>query len=363
MSLHRIANLVVLTYRNMQFSAKIRAMSAEAAILSDLDLAIIRSLQVWPRAPFRLLAQLLEASEQTVARRYNRLRRAGVLRVTAVVDPVALGQSNWMVRVQCKPSGAPALARGLALRDDVGWVSIVGGGAEVDCVLRSWTAQAREELLLQRLPRTAPVLGITAAMELHPFVGGGADDWAALAGQLRPEQERQLRAESGQRRPDRSTIPASHTLEPADTAILDLLAADGRASYAALAAAAEISEGRAARRLRMLLETGVAYLDVDLSAPALGFAVQAVLWLSVPPAELETAGRALAGLVEVPYAAAISGSHNLHATVICRDTPALYRFITERVGRIAGVSAIEVVPLLRTVKQAGTLVTDGLLTG
>src|SRR4051812_43127732 len=164
---------------------------AGSATIDDIEGQIIRCLQLAPRIPFSAIAEIIDVSEQTVARRYRQLVRSGVLRVTAVINPAAMGLSNWIVRTQCKPSGAGALAEALARRDDVSWVSLVSGGSEIICVLRARTTEARDDLLTQRLPRTAPVLGISAVMVLHRFVGGGGhrtDDWAAL-GRLLDESQ------------------------------------------------------------------------------------------------------------------------------------------------------------------------------
>jgi DNA-binding Lrp family transcriptional regulator len=323
----------------------IGSMSPDSATLDLLDTKIVRCLQLAPRIPFAAVAEVLDVSEQTVARRYRRLVKDGVLRVTIVVRPSALGQSNWIVRTQCKPSGSVALAQALARRDDISWVSLVSGGAEIVCVLRSRTEQARDDLLMQRLPRTAPVLGMSASMVLHRFLGadrGARGDWSALAHLLDADQE------------DPPEIP----LLPEDDAMLEVLARDGRASYAALAAAAGIAEARATRRVQTLLEQRVADLDVDLAVSALGLHTSASLWLTVTPSELQSVGHALADCRQVAFAGAITGPQNLTASVVCRDVADLYSFITRDVGSIPGVQTLEVAPVLRHVKQAGSL-TDG----
>ncbi len=325
----------------------------DTAITDRLDLGIVRALQLAPRVPFRALGDVLGRSEQTVARRYRRLRREGVVRVTAVVSPEALGQSNWMVRAQVRPSGAESLARALAQRDDVSWVTLVSGGSEVVCVVRSRTQQAREDLLIQKLPRTTQVLGLTMSVVLHRFAGAShTEEWSALAPYLDTAQHAAL----AQWAPPRATArTATATLDGPDAALLDRLVTDGRASYAALGAAAGVSEGRAARRLDALLRSGVAFLDVDVSGSALGFRAAAVLWLTVTPGEIARAGESLAACEEVAFVAAVSGAQNMTASVMCRDLTALYRFVTTDLGPIAGVQALEISPVLRAVKQAGTL--------
>ncbi|MFI6833783.1 Lrp/AsnC family transcriptional regulator [Kribbella sp. NPDC050241] len=56
-------------------------------MLDDLDRAIAHALHIDGRAPFNRIAAVLGVSDQTVARRYQRLRSGGLLRV--VGQPVA----------------------------------------------------------------------------------------------------------------------------------------------------------------------------------------------------------------------------------------------------------------------------------
>ena len=79
----------------------------------------------------------------------------------------------------------------------------------------------------------------------------------------------------------------------------------------------------------------------------------------MPPAELDSVGRTIIGHPELPFAAAISGPANLAASLIARDTADLYRYLTRRIGAITAIQAVEVAPVLRRFKNAGTLM-DGV---
>lgn len=350
----------------MSKSAKNVYVKANSAMFDDLDRAIVRALQVCPRGSFSHFADTLATSEQTVARRYRRLHSTGVVRVTAVINTEALGQTNWLVRIQCTPNGTAGLAQALAKRDDIGWVSISGGAAEVVCVVRSRTAADREDLLLDRLARTAPVLGLTTAMVLHPFLAGGADDWAGLSEALSPDQDRRLRqaGSTAASAPDEggSRPRPPETIDRSDQAILDAMVIDGRSTYAQLGAAAELSEGRAARRLQSLLDRRLLQIDVDLAPEALGWNVAAQLWMTTSPSDLDAVGTALAHVPGMSFVAAITGPHNVIASVICRDHRHLYQLITREIGAIPGIRSLEVSPRMRTVKQAGALVEHARLT-
>jgi DNA-binding Lrp family transcriptional regulator len=318
--------------------------------MDHLDRKLIRALQLAPRAAFRHLAEQLDVSEQTVARRYRRLRSDGVLRVTGAVNPRALGQSDWLLRVRCRPDGANQLGTALARRDDVAWVSISAGGSEVVCALHSRSQAERDDLLVQRLPHTTAVLGIAASVILHRFVGADAADWAGVRDALSPQQVRRLTVT-----PTAATTAEPTTLQPADHVLLDLLARDGRTSYVVLARSAGLSEGQVIRRVEAMQSSGVLYFDIDLAGAALGYPTSAYLWLTVTPAQLESAGGALARHDEVPFAAAVSGPANLVASVTCRSLDELYGYVTTKVGAIDGVQSLEISPVLRRIKQAGAL--------
>jgi DNA-binding Lrp family transcriptional regulator len=334
-----------------------------SAVLDGVDRRILHGLHLAPRASFAVLAEVLGTSEQTVARRYRRMRRDGIVRVLGVRRPEGRGETAWVVRVRCRPSGAPALARALAQREDVSWVSIAAGAVEVVCSVRSASARIREDLLVERLPRSSTVLGVEVAMVMHGYVTElseptwlrALDDAQRAALTERPASEPT---------PGPAADPAASPLLPPDArdrALLARLAEDGRATYAELAAASGTTAGAARRRLRALLAAGVVYLDVDISPDVLGRAVAAHLWATVRPGDLDAAGRSVAELQGVEYAAAITGEHNLIVSVTSRDHRELYRLVTEGVGSLPGIVSLEISPWGTVVKRAGALVADGRL--
>jgi DNA-binding Lrp family transcriptional regulator len=322
----------------------------DSAVFDDLEREITQALQIDPRAGFSRIAEVLGVSEQTVARRYRRLRGEGLLRVIGLVDPRSVGQSEWMVRVGCRPGGVGRLAEALARRDDVSWVTLTAGGSEIVCSVRSRSAEQRDELLLQRLPATSQVLTMEVYAVLHRFVGGASTDWTGYGAALRSDQVKAMLAGL----PEEADPGEPVVLRPEDGPLLDELAVDGRASYAALAAAAGTTVGRVTRRLEVLRRAGILYFDVDLASGLMGFTAPAYLWLTVEPGSLDAVGEQLAGHSEVAFAAAVSGSANLAASILCRDLEDLYRYVTTKVSAAAGVRQLEISPVLRRTKQAGT---------
>ncbi|MEU4231788.1 hypothetical protein AB0F17_46470 [Nonomuraea sp. NPDC026600] len=105
-------------------------------------------------------------SDQTVARRYHKLRSAGLLKVIGQVQARRLGWAQWFVRIQVVP-----IAEALARRADTSWVSLTGG-TQIVCVVRARSFRERDALLLGQLPRTPQVVGVTAHCLLRIFAGG-----------------------------------------------------------------------------------------------------------------------------------------------------------------------------------------------
>lgn len=336
---------------------------AESDAASPDDVRLIRALQIAPRASYALIATALGVTEAAVRRRYRRLSSEGVIRVAGVVDPGALGQSEWLVRLRCRPGSVGAIADALAKRDDVSWVAIVAAGSEITCAVRSRTPEQRDDLLGRQLPRTAAVLDINAAAMLHQFLGGRGHYWAALRGSLTDEQETKLSNNDAPftEGPVVTRDPIRFSSE--DEKILQTLAADGRAGLVDLAATAGMTTGRAARRLQVLLARRAVHIDVEIAPTALGFNAAANLWLRVHPSAIKPVGRALAQEPEIGFVAAVSGPYNLHAVALCKDLDELFEFTTERIGPLEGLQSLEVSPLLRHVKQAGTLLSGDRLVG
>ncbi|MFB7946393.1 Lrp/AsnC family transcriptional regulator [Kitasatospora phosalacinea] len=316
-----------------------------------MDRQLVHALQLAPRAAFSRLAAVLGVSDQTVARRYGRLRGAGLVRVLGLSDPERLGEVRWQLRVRCAPDSAGAVAAALARREDTVWVSLNSGGTEIACTTRTPPDRSDHSLLLQHLPRTPSVLSVAAHCVLHTFFGG-PQSLVAKSGALSAEQVAALTPDGP--RPVETDCPATE-LDAADRRLLAALAVDGRAPLAELAAACGRSESTVRRRLEELAASGALYFDLDVDWRIFGLYTHTCLWLNVVPSELASAGAALAEHPEVAYASATTGPSNLHAVVITRTVRELYTYLTTRVAALRGVQHVETAPTIRIVKGPGPL--------
>jgi DNA-binding Lrp family transcriptional regulator len=311
------------------------------------DYRLAHALLVDGRAPLHRLARVLGVSDQTVARRYTRLRSADLLRVVGQTDPVRLGEVEWFLRVQCTPDAAGALGAALARRPETAWVNLTSGGTEIVCHARYPAGDGRDgdAPLFHQLPRTPQVVGITAARVLHTFFGG-RDSPLAKRGALSAEEIARLTPTPAPATPE----PGIITLDAGDERLVHTLAADGRASLATLAEATGWSQTTVRRRLAYLRDTGAVYLDLVAAESFFGLGTSSLLWLTVAPSGLAAVGTALAEHPEIAYVAAVTGAANLIAVVLCRDSAALYDYLTTRVAELSAVRQVETAPVIRKLK-------------
>ncbi|ORW54681.1 AsnC family transcriptional regulator [Mycobacterium parmense] len=326
-------------------------------VIEPLDGQILHALQLSPRVPFRRIADLVGVPEQTVARRYRKMRRDGAVRVIGVVNPRVHGECQWIVRVHARPDDLPRLAEALVRRPEVTHANVMSGWTELVCVVRAPLGETNDGLL-QRLPRTSAVLGMKVDLILHVFGGSSGTQWTGYGHNLSAEQATALlEATAGAESPRAPAPPADD-----DQPILDALASDGRTPHARLAELTGWSPARVKRRLAALEASATLTYDLELLPELLlGFHVNAMVWLRTPPRHLVRVAGQIAAHDEVASVVAVSGHNNLMAVVICRDVEHLYRYLAERLAVIDDVHSYDVGIRTKRLKQAASLVSHGRL--
>ena len=301
----------------------------------------MHALQVDGRAPLRRIGDVLGVSDQTVARRYARLRATNALRVVGLRDDEPSEQVQWVVRARASPGAATDIAGALARRPDTSWIDLCSGGTEIVAA----ASGPVEALLLDALAHAREVTDVTAERVLHTFYGGARQAFtkpgpldaaavAALTAHLPGPADR------------------AHRLDALDERLLTLLRTDGRASMPELSTHTGAAAATVRRRVHDLRAAGVLRLDVDVDFGVLELPVRTLAWFVVDPGHLDQAGQALAGHDEVAFAAAVTGRTNLFATVLTSEPAGVYHYLTTSGAALPGVVAVQTTSVLRHVKDA-----------
>ncbi|MER7669036.1 Lrp/AsnC family transcriptional regulator [Kitasatospora sp. NPDC096128] len=310
-------------------------------VLDALDRRLVCALQVDGRAEPGRIAEVLGVSARTVTRRLSRMRRTGVLRVVRMPEVEDAAVGALLLRVRVLRGRVDAIAQALADRPDVPFVDVMLGGHEVGAVMLS-DAGGRDRLLYGQLPATGAVVETTTHAVLHAFADAG--QWRA--GWLTDQEAAALA------RPLAPRPVSPPSLDALDHALLEQLGEDARQSHAVLAGAVGAPESTVRRRLHRLDGLGLLRTHATVDPRLLGMAVDANLWLDVPPGRLAEVGAELARHPQVHGVFATSGPTNLLATLFCPDHGGLYRFLTDALGPL-GVTRAETTITARAVKRAG----------
>ncbi|MGQ0832529.1 MAG: Lrp/AsnC family transcriptional regulator [Microthrixaceae bacterium] len=139
-------------------------------------------------------------------------------------------------------------------------------------------------------------------------------------------------------------------LDHIDKAIIRALQLDGRAPYSKLGPAVGLSQAAVRQRVQRLIESGVMQVVAVTDPAMLGFAVQAMLAISVT-GDVRAVAAVVEELEEVEYVVITAGRFDLLVEVVCTDTHHLLDVVNDRIRAIPGVSSTEVFTYMSLVKQ------------
>jgi DNA-binding Lrp family transcriptional regulator len=317
--------------------------------VDELDRLLLAALQLDGRAPWNVVARVVGSTETTVARRAQRLIDAGLLRVVGVVDALRCGLGvPVLARLRCTPGTAMVASEVLTARADTRFVTVVTGSA--DCVAE-FVVPARRSL--PELLGNDPALnGLVTDMSTYMVMRGfrAAHDWDP--GMLGSDAVRVLRPHPVPPFEGGPLFASPEPLDELDLAIISELVEDGRRTYKQIAAALSTSETTVARRLEGLVQRGCIRFRTLVDPILLGFNLEAMVWLTIHPAELTRAGEALAEHSAVKYLVATAGPHQMAGRIALRHHDDLYDFVTEILGRVPGLIEFDLTVEVATLKRS-----------
>ena len=319
--------------------------------LDLLDRQIAVALQVNGRASWRAIGRALEVPERTVTRRGQALLESGLVKVSTYLDTTRVGDARPLIVVaHTRPGASFEIGHQLAKRSDASSVSVLEGTGHLVCMLLPADTQARYRLLLEELPALDGLRDTTVATVLRYFragydwVAGGLSDHARAQLQTLPRSD-----------PER-TDPVA--LDADDQLLIAALARDGRSPINALAAEIGMSTSSVQRRLNRLFEEGAVHIRTEVRPELLGLGVEALLWLRVSPAEIESVGRVLGGHPSVRFCAATTGLSQVLIDCLFRNENELYEFMTDYLGTRGSVEIGNVAVVVAALRRGPLVVAD-----
>jgi Lrp/AsnC family transcriptional regulator for asnA, asnC and gidA len=299
---------------------------AHVSDLSETDRAIVLLLQEDGRRSFANIAREVGIAERTVRHRVRDLLASGVIQITAVTDPVALGyHASALIGLTTDPAvPASEIALSLVEVEAVDYVVVAAGRyalfAEVIC--RDMTAL--QQIIEEQI---GPMPGVRS---VEPF------PYLSLHYQL-------ARFDAARRKETSEAGVRPRTLNDTDRRIVRALSDDGRVPFQAIADQLGISETQVRNRVHEMTAAGV--MNVIAIVNPMSFAYTTMAWVAVnvaPGHKVVDVAGALSHLPHITYVAICTGRVDIFAELACVSPEELRRVLDDDVRQLPGIGAIEV---------------------
>ncbi len=142
-----------------------------------------------------------------------------------------------------------------------------------------------------------------------------------------------------------------NSVDETDLRIIEALQQDGRRPFTKIAADLGISEASVRQRVSNLINNQVMQIVAVTNPIKLGFSLASMIGIRVSGDRLLEVAREISAFDEVIYLIICTGSFDLLAEVICRDSDHLLSFLTEKLYKVPGVQQAETYMYLRVCKQ------------
>ena len=294
--------------------------------LSDLDRHLITLLQADGRASYASLASQLGTTEKVIRGRMLALLSSGIIDITTVTDPKALGY-RYVAMIGIRTAGVAAanVAGQVANLEGVDYVVVTTGRYNVLVEVFCRTLADLRAVIDNGIQAVPGVVEVEAFPYLSLYYQEGAFDSA--------------RSKTGL---NGSAGATTLEFDDIDVAVVNLLSENGRESFRAIADRLGISETQVRRRVARMQNDRALRIMAITNPMSMGFDVVSFVAVTVaPPAKLTDVADALSKLTSVTYVAICAGRFDILAEVVCTTSEDLLSTMNSGVRTIPGVSAVE----------------------
>lgn len=292
--------------------------TAGAFLLDDTDRALINALRLDGRMGLAALGTEVGLSGDAVRERLRRLTADGIVQITCSVDARLLGFNTLALLGLNVRSSARRIGEELAKVQEFDLVGCTSGRFDLFV-----EAVCRDEIHLldtidAHIRDRGDVSGVTTFtyLDVLKFEPAGAVP------------------------PPSAQSAAPIELGPAELEVIEVLRADGRASFQDIADRTGVSYQMARRRAKALLDSGTVRVETVVNRLVEGTAVVAGVGLRTTGPIRDITPRILE-LEEVEVAVLTTGPFDLLLDVACRDNAHLASVVGEVLPSIPGVEATE----------------------
>jgi Lrp/AsnC family transcriptional regulator for asnA, asnC and gidA len=139
-------------------------------------------------------------------------------------------------------------------------------------------------------------------------------------------------------------------LDGLDEQIIEALRRDGRQANTLLARQLGVSETTIRKRIHRLRSAGIVEVRAFVDMRHLGLDWDILILVNCAPGRVDDVVGRLSDLKEVRYVAFVTGRYDLLVAAFFRSQSEVFAFLTERLGKIDGITRTEVMHRLKAMK-------------
>ncbi|MDD5093126.1 MAG: Lrp/AsnC ligand binding domain-containing protein [Dehalococcoidia bacterium] len=284
--------------------------------LDELDLELVKELELNPRQSVRDLATKLRVSHATVHKRFRWLVDEGMIKFGAVCDQAALGfQVSVVVALHTRSGKAHVVANELAHNSSIMFVYLTSG--RYDIIVSAVFCNRQEVLIFldQQLSRIPDVINAETMMVLK----FKKRSWMYLRGETVGYQE------------------AARSVDQSELSLIRELELNPRASIPHLVKKTGMSRPSVTSKLQALLNDNILKVVTVADPLRFGFGVEAMILMRVELGSISSVADTFTADRRISKILILAGRFNIVLRVMFENVTEMSHFLTMELGSIPSI--------------------------
>lgn len=306
--------------------------------LDQLDLMLIRELQIDGRTPISVVANRVGTSNSKAQRRLKALLVKRVIKVVAIVGPtIRRYRTAAMMGITATPSEVSNVANRLASYANVQSVVIASGRYNIVIWTMFHSPIGLSNFLKNKMGADPGIVACETMMNLETKKLSFA--YLTTENPLHETRKNEM-----------PEISRYYPVDQCDISIIQQLEIDGRIHVTDMARKLGISRNTAGERIQALINRGIIKIVALGYPPQLGYPTMAYIGINAVSAEIDNLANRLASMPNIHGVIVSTGRYDIILWAIFGTSDDLADFLMDDLGKLPGIVKTEAIMNLKITK-------------
>ena len=323
----------------------------QETVIDDVDRRLVNALQIFPRISWMQLGKILGYDATTLARRWTRLREAGLAWTVCYQQPehldVAL-PAMALIEVDVRAGQREQVVAALAPLEEIIEIDRASGARDLLLTVVHSSIATADAFVAESIAGVPGIRATRTRFASNLYKDGSRSHLDVLPPEMLTALRRAAEGFAGE-----ASAPT-----PLLVSVMRCLLADARRPASEIAAELGHSVTSITRAIHRLFGSAWFAAKTDFAHHALGYTTAASLWYRVPSSELNAVGAGVAAAPGVRMSAAILDRMNLAITVWLRHTQDLESLLMRIEHAHPRIELCETWLIPSVAKRSGAVLTE-----